>query len=87
MPIVRQLHAAGRPDIVLVGFGGFPMADLLTPPVTVVEQDPTELGILAANRLFRRIDEPDRRLPRQTVVPVTLVRRGCCERARVGPAA
>ncbi|HEY5880455.1 MAG TPA: LacI family DNA-binding transcriptional regulator, partial [Nakamurella sp.] len=87
MSIARQLHAMGRTDVVLVGFGDFPMADTLTPPITVIEQDPTELGTLAANRLFRRIDEPDKRLPRQTVVPVSLIRRGCCERSEVGPAA
>lgn len=87
MPIVRQLHAAGRSEIVVLGFGDFPMADALTPPVSVVEQDPTELGNQAAQRLFRRIDEPDKRLPRQVVLPVTLVRRGCCQRARMGPAA
>ncbi len=87
MALIRQLHAVGRPDVTVVGFGDFPMADSLTPPVTVVDQDPTELGNLAANRLFRRIDEPDKRLTRQTVVPVSLIRRGCCERALVGPAA
>ncbi len=79
MPIARQLHSAGRTDITLLGFGDFPMADALTPPVSVIDQDPTRLGTLAANRLFQRVDEPDRRLPRQTVLPVTLVRRGCCE--------
>jgi len=87
MTIARQLHAVGRTDVVLVGFGDFPMADTLTPPITVIEQDPTELGTLAADRLFRRIDEPDKRLPRQTVVPVNLIRRGCCQRSEVGPAA
>lgn len=87
MRVVRQLQAAGRTDIVQVGFGDFEMADALSPPVTVVEQDPAELGRLAAARLFQRIDNPDKRLPRQTVVPTTLVRRGCCARSRVGPAA
>lgn len=85
--IVRQLQAAGRTDIALVGFGDFELADALSPPVTVVEQDPTELGRLAAARLFQRIDNPDKRLPRQTVVPTPLIRRGCCLRTRVGPAA
>jgi LacI family transcriptional regulator len=87
MPVIRQLHAAGRSDVVVLGFGDFPMADTLTPPVSVVEQDPTELGTLAADRLFRRIDEPDRRLPRHTVVPVSLIRRGCCNGRQAEPAA
>ena len=84
MPIARQLHSAGRTDITLLGFGDFPMADTLTPPVTVIDQDPTQLGTLAANRLFQRIDAPDKRLPRHTVLPVTLIHRGCCEPTRVG---
>lgn len=86
MPIVRQLHAARRPDIALVGFGDFPMADSLTPPVTVIDQDPTQLGTIAATRLFQRIDDPDKRLPRHTVLPVRLVPRGCCG-TRIEPAA
>ncbi len=86
MPIVRQLRAAHRTDIDLVGFGDFPMADTLTPPVTVIDQDPTELGKVAANRLFQRIDNPEKRLPRHTVLPVRLVPRGCCG-TRIEPAA
>jgi LacI family transcriptional regulator len=86
MPIARQLHAARRPDIVLVGFGDFPMADVLTPPITVIDQDPTELGTTAATRLFQRIDNPDKRLARHTVLPVRLIPRGCCQ-TRIEPAA
>ena len=71
----------------MVGFGDFPMADTLTPPVTVIDQDPSELGRFAADRLFRRIDKPDKRLPRQTVVPVKLLARGCCQRKRPNNAA
>jgi len=80
VPVVRQLHAAGRTDIPVVSFGDFPLADTLDPPVTVIDQDPFELGRFAAERLFQRIDNPDKRLPRQTVVPVKLLARGCCQR-------
>lgn len=74
--VVRQLHLAGRTDVEVVGFGDFPLADILTPPVTVVEQDPGELGRVAAERLFQRVDDPDKRFRRQTVLPVRLVIRG-----------
>jgi LacI family transcriptional regulator len=87
VPIVRQLHAARRTDIPVISFGDFPLADTLTPPITVIDQDPLDLGTFAANRLFQRIDNPDKRLPRQTIVPVTLVTRGCCQRTRASPAA
>jgi LacI family transcriptional regulator len=46
--------AAGR--VALVGFDDFPMADKLSPPVSVVSQDPGTLGAAAAQLLFSRID-------------------------------
>ncbi|MEU8104976.1 LacI family DNA-binding transcriptional regulator [Nonomuraea muscovyensis] len=39
----------------LVGFDDFELADLLRPGVTVVAQDPTSMGGLAAELLFRRL--------------------------------
>jgi LacI family transcriptional regulator len=52
--LVRVL--AGRPRrTALVGFDDFELADLLTPPVTVVAQDPALLGRTAAGLLFRRL--------------------------------
>jgi LacI family transcriptional regulator len=77
--VVRQLLAQGRRDITVIGFGDFPMADALDPPVTVVEQDPLTLGARAVDLLFQRVDEPDKRHRRQTVLPVRLIPRGCCE--------
>lgn len=76
--VAWQLHAAGRTDVALVGYGDFMMADTLTPPVTVIDQDPVRLGRIAANGLFQRIDEPDKHFRRSTVLPVTLVTRGSC---------
>lgn len=87
IPIVRQLHAAGRTDVTVVSFGDFPLADVVAPPVTVVDQDATLLGTIAAKRLFERIDNPDKRLPRHTVIPVKLIRRGCCENGEATSAA
>ena len=78
LQIVRQLHAAGRTDVALISFGDFPMADTLTPPVTVIDQDPVGLGTFAANRLFERVDHPRKRIRRQTVLDVRLVARGSC---------
>ena len=54
------------------------MADTLTPPVTVIDQDPVGLGRFAANRLFERVDHPRKRIRRQTVLDVRLVARGSC---------
>ena len=42
-------------SVALVGFDEFALADKLTPPVTVVAQDPVALGAMAAQLLFARI--------------------------------
>jgi DNA-binding LacI/PurR family transcriptional regulator len=43
------------PHIALVGFDEFALADKLSPPVTVVAQDPAALGAACAQLLFDRI--------------------------------
>jgi LacI family transcriptional regulator len=62
----------------LVGFGDFPMADMLDPPITVIDQDPAALGTQAAQRVFDRLASPKRRFRRRTVLPVGLIERASC---------
>jgi LacI family transcriptional regulator len=70
------LTAALRDEpIAMVGFGDFPMADLLTPALTVIDQNPSRMGRLAAQRIYDRIEHPTRRFRRRTVLDVTLVER------------
>jgi LacI family transcriptional regulator len=76
--IVPALQSIRRTDVALISFGDFPLASALQPPLTVIDQDPDEIGRLAATRLFERIDHPQRRLKRQMVLPVSLVRRASC---------
>lgn len=64
--------------VAVVGFGDFPMADMLTPAMTVIDQDPSALGTLAAQRVFDRLEHPERRYRRRTVLPVTLIERESC---------
>ncbi|MBK0868999.1 MAG: LacI family DNA-binding transcriptional regulator [Saccharopolyspora sp.] len=71
-PVLRDRRFA------FVGFGDFPMADLLTPALTVVDQDPALLGEHAARRVFDRLEHPNRRFRRKTVLPVGLVERESC---------
>ena len=77
--VVPQLHSIRRNDVALISFGDFPMADTLTPSISVIDQNPANLGTFAARRLFDRVDKPAKRLRRHTVLPVTLVPRGSCE--------
>ena len=74
---VRALRAASRP-VALVGFDDFELADLLATPVTVVAQDPAELGRRAAQLLFARLDG-DGGPSRTVVVPTRLIPRGSGE--------
>jgi LacI family transcriptional regulator len=76
---VRALRAAGlEHSVALVGFDDFPTADLLSPAVTVIAQDPAAIGALAAQVLLDRISG-DVAPPRVRMVPTALVPRGSGE--------
>lgn len=76
---VRALRACNMQHrTALVGFDDVPLADMLDPPVTVVAQDVTKIGTLAARILFRRIDG-DASDVQAHIVPVRLVPRGSGE--------
>jgi LacI family transcriptional regulator len=64
--------------VAMVGFDDFPLADLLRPGITVVAQDVTAIGKLAAEILFRRLDG-DRTPARTHVLPTRLITRGSGE--------
>jgi LacI family transcriptional regulator len=87
LSIVPALQALRRRPA-LIGFGDFALASSLRPPVSVVDQSSEAMGVFAVQRLFTRIEEPERRLRRKTVLPVELVTRASCgmpgERLRTG---
>jgi LacI family transcriptional regulator len=62
----------------LVGFDDLELADLITPGLTVVAQDPAGLGRVAATLLFDRLAGLTV-APRRIVLPTTLVPRGSGE--------
>ncbi|MEU3501988.1 LacI family DNA-binding transcriptional regulator [Streptomyces hundungensis] len=73
---IGVMDGLGHPDpVALVGFDDFPLADRLSPPLSVVSQDPVALGATAANLLFSRIDG-DTSPPRSVVLLTRLVVRG-----------
>ena len=76
---VRALRRLGLEHrVALVGFDDFLLAELLSPGVTVVAQDPTAMGRTAAELLFERIGGSTR--PAEVrLVPTTLIRRGSGE--------
>lgn len=70
----RGLHHA----IALVGFDDLPLAELLDPPLTVVQQDITGLGEAVADRVVERLGNPGAQTV-DLVVPPRLVTRGSGE--------
>lgn len=76
---LHALRERGRQrDTALVGFDDVELADLLEPGVTVVAQHPEDLGRIAAERVFERLDgnnSPSQRI----VVGTTLIMRGSGE--------
>lgn len=76
---IKAIRALGlQRQVAVVGFDDFPMADMLDPAVTVVAQDPTQIGELAARILFRRL-AGDRTPTTMIVVPTVLITRGSGE--------
>jgi LacI family transcriptional regulator len=79
--VVDRLRALGvHHSVALVGFDDLTLADAVEPGLTVVAQDAAELGRLAAEQLFARLDG-DGGPTRQIVVPTTLIERGSGELA------
>jgi LacI family transcriptional regulator len=76
---VQALRALGlHTRVALVGFDDIALAELLEPAITVVAQNPSAIGRLAAELLFRRLDG-DSSPPRHIVLDVPLVPRGSGE--------
>jgi LacI family transcriptional regulator len=76
--VLRALAAMRGWHPALIGFDDLELADLLRPSLTVIEQDASELGRIAAELLFARI-AGDRRPIRRVVLPTRLVPRGSGE--------
>lgn len=83
VPGIQLLHLD---DVAFVGFGDFPLADAVCPPVTVIDQNPAELGRQAIERILGRIDHPQRRYRRRNVLDVELVVRASCSPGAVSGA-
>jgi LacI family transcriptional regulator, galactose operon repressor len=79
---IGGVHALRRADrereIALIGFDDISLADLLTPAISVVAQDPQALGRAAAVQLFCRLDG-DTAPAVHRVIPVSLIARGSGE--------
>lgn len=76
---LRALRERGRHrDTALIGFDDVALADLMEPGVTVMAQHPEDIGRIAAERVFARLDGDDSPAQRITV-GTTLIERGSGE--------
>ncbi|MGC0239088.1 LacI family DNA-binding transcriptional regulator [Arthrobacter sp. SD76] len=83
--VFPALRSVNRSDIALVSFGDFPMAAVLQPSVSVIDQNPKHVGRVAAERAFARIANPARRYRRKNVLPVQLIERESCRSGQLFP--
>jgi LacI family transcriptional regulator len=74
---LRALRAAPHP-IAIVGFDDFELADMLPTPVTVVRHAPEEMGRIAAELAYARLDD-GARPPQRRTIGLELVIRGSGE--------
>jgi LacI family transcriptional regulator len=77
--MLRALRDLGlQTTIAHIGFDDMPLADLVTPAVTVIAQDSETMGRRTAEMLFRRIEGPAES-PQRIDVPTRLIVRGSGE--------
>ncbi len=71
----RALRFAGMEHrIAMIGYDDFEFADMLSPSISVIAQEPRRIGQLAATMLLHRMAEPDRPTT-VTVLPSVLTHR------------
>jgi LacI family transcriptional regulator len=74
-----QLGAKVPADVALAGFDDFDLAEVTSPPLTVVRQPAQEMGRVAASLLFDRIARGEvRETGSRIVLPVEIVLRRSC---------
>jgi LacI family transcriptional regulator len=77
--VLRAAHELDvRGSVAHVGFDDVALSDLLAPALTVIAQDPYELGRVAAELVFSRLDG-EGGPPRRVLLPTRLVPRGSGE--------
>jgi len=76
---IRALRERGlQRSVALVGFDDLVLSDMIEPAITVVAQNPAQIGALAAAKIFARLDGDEG--PHETVVvPTQLIVRGSGE--------
>ena len=77
--LLTALDVSQRHRTAIVSFGDLDLAAAVEPALSVVDQDPHRLGAMAAERMFAKIDHPEKKFRRKTVYPTHLIERGSGE--------
>jgi LacI family transcriptional regulator len=77
MRTLRDVGLRVPEDIALAAFDDFPWADLFHPRLTVMAQPIAEIGALATEMLFQRIQDPDLKPREARLSPWLIVRDSC----------
>jgi len=76
---LQQLGVKIPTEVALAGFDDFELADLTSPPLTVVRQPAQEMGRVAASQLFERLERSENpQTGNRIVLPVEIVLRRSC---------
>lgn len=73
---VRRHGLSCPEDISVTGFNDVPFLDLIPPGLTTIHVQQHAIGRLAAELLLKMIKDKTATIPRTTILPVTLVKRG-----------
>lgn len=66
-------------SVALLSMGDFPLSEALKPTVSVIDQNPSELGKLAAERVLYRLKQEDSTAEVRSVLGVQLIERESCK--------
>lgn len=80
-----ELHVRVPDDLAIVAFDETEWAPHVSPPLTTVAHDATELGRMAAELLERRVQDPSRSAVTVLLPPRLTVRRSCATRHHAAP--
>lgn len=78
MKAIRDASLLMPEDIGVLSFDNFPIAELVEPSLTTVDIDVFELGVQAANILFKLIDNPAARQQQSLISTCIQVRESTC---------
>jgi len=82
---LRDVGVQVPADLSIIGFDDHVFADIITPPLTVIDRPMEEQGVLAMRLLMSRLREGTAGPARRVVLDTRLLVRGSCGPPRTGP--